>query len=66
MLVRKYKLSVNNTDNIQVKTEWVVKINDLDSTKDSIEQVMKNYLQIQKMKCILLQKTPMVIYHFLK
>lgn len=50
MLVRKYKLSVNNTDNIQVKTEWVVKINDLDSTKDSIEQVMKNYLQIQKMK----------------
>jgi hypothetical protein len=50
MLVRKYKLSVKNTDNIQVKTEWVVKINDLDSTKDSIEQVMKNYLQIQKMK----------------
>lgn len=50
MLVRKYKLSINNTDNMQVKTEWVVKINDLDSTKDSIEQVMKNYLQIQKMK----------------
>lgn len=50
MLVRKYKVTSCNTGAIKVQTEWIAQINDLNNTKDSIEQVMKNYLQIQKMK----------------
>lgn len=49
MLVRKCKISTNNTDIVQVKTEWTAQINDITDNKDIINQVMKNYLQIQKL-----------------
>lgn len=50
MLVSKYKISYDNTGTIKAQTEWITQINDLDDTKDTIEQVMKDYLQVQKMK----------------
>lgn len=50
MLVSKYKISYDNTGTIKAQTEWITQINDLDDTKDIIEQVMKAYLQVQKMK----------------
>lgn len=50
MLVRKYKVTSCNTGTIKAQTEWITQINDLDNTKDIIEQVMKDYLQVQKMK----------------
>lgn len=50
MLVSKYKISYCNTGTIKTQTEWITQINDLDDTKDTIEQVMKDYLQVQKMK----------------
>lgn len=50
MLVSKYKVTSCNTSAIKVHTEWITQINDLDNTKDTIEQVMKDYLQVQKMK----------------
>lgn len=50
MLVSKYRMLYDNAGTIKAHTEWITQINDLDNTKDAIEQVMKNYLQIQKMK----------------
>lgn len=50
MLVSKYRISYCNTGTIKAQTEWITQINDLDDTKDTIEQVMKDYLQVQKMK----------------
>lgn len=50
MLVGKYRISYDNTGTINAHTEWITQINDLDDTKDTIEQVMKDYLQVQKMK----------------
>lgn len=50
MLVSKYRISYDNTGTIKAQTEWITQINDLDDTKDAIEQVMKDYLQVQKMK----------------
>ena len=50
MLVSKYRISYDNTGTIKAQTEWITQINDLDDTKDIIEQVMKDYLQVQKMK----------------
>ena len=52
MLVKKYKILTNNTDVMQTKTEWTAQINDLPDNKDIISQVMKDYLQIQKMNSI--------------
>lgn len=49
MLVSKYRISYDNTGTIKAQTEWITQINDLDDTKDIIEQVMKDYLQVQKM-----------------
>ena len=49
MLVSKYRISYDNTGTIKTQTEWITQINDLDDTKDTIEQVMKDYLQVQKM-----------------
>lgn len=49
MLVNKYKISYDNNGTIKTQTEWITQINDLDDTKDAIEQVMKDYLQVQKM-----------------
>lgn len=50
MLVSKYRISYDNTGTIKAQTEWITQINDLDDTKEIIEQVMKDYLQVQKMK----------------
>jgi len=50
MLVSKYRISYDNTGTIKTQTEWITQINDLDDTKDTIKQVMKDYLQVQKMK----------------
>ena len=50
MLVSKYRISYDNTGTIKAQTEWITQINDLDATKDTIEKVMKDYLQVQKMK----------------
>lgn len=50
MLVSKYRISYDNASTIKAHTEWITQINDLDDTKDTIEQVMKDYLQVQKMK----------------
>lgn len=50
MLVSKYRISYDNKGTIKAQTEWITQINDLDDTKDIIEQVMKDYLQVQKMK----------------
>lgn len=50
MLVSKYRISYDNKGTIKTQTEWITQINDLDDTKDIIEQVMKDYLQVQKMK----------------
>lgn len=50
MLVSKYRISYDNKGAIKTQTEWITQINDLDDTKDIIEQVMKDYLQVQKMK----------------
>lgn len=70
MLVSKYRISYDNNGTIKTQTEWITQINDLDDTKEIIEQVMKDYLQVKKKRkiliCILLQKTLMVTYHFLK
>ena len=52
MLVKKYKILTNNTNVMQTKTEWTAQINDLPDNKDIISQVMKDYLQIQKMNSI--------------
>lgn len=49
MLVSKYRISYDNKGTIKTQTEWITQINDLDDTKDTIEQVMKDYLQVQKM-----------------
>lgn len=49
MLVSKYRISYDNTGTIKAHTEWITQINNLDDTKDTIEQVMKDYLQVQKM-----------------
>lgn len=49
MLVSKYRISYDNNGTIKTQTEWITQINDLDDTKDTIEQVMKDYLQVQKM-----------------
>lgn len=50
MLVSKYRISYDNNGTIKTQTEWITQINDLDDTKEIIEQVMKDYLQVQKMK----------------
>lgn len=50
MLVSKYRISYDNTGTIKAQTEWITQINDLDDTKEIIEQVMKDYLQVHKMK----------------
>lgn len=50
MLVSKYRISYDNKSTIKTQTEWITQINDLDDTKDAIEQVMKDYLQVQEMK----------------
>lgn len=50
MLVSKYRISYDNKGTIKTQTEWITQINNLDNTKDTIEQVMKDYLQVQKMK----------------
>lgn len=50
MFVSKYRTSYDNKGTIKTQTEWITQINDLDDTKDTIEQVMKDYLQVQKMK----------------
>lgn len=50
MLVSKYRISYDITSTIKAQTEWITQINNLDDTKDAIEQVMKDYLQVQKMK----------------
>ena len=50
MLVSKYRISYDNKGTIKTQTEWITQINDLDDTKDTIEQVMKDYLQVQKME----------------
>lgn len=52
MLVKKYKILTNSTNVVQTKTEWTTQINDLTNNKDIISQVMKDYLQIQKMNSI--------------
>lgn len=52
MLVKKYKILTNNTNVMQTKIEWTAQINDLPDNKDIISQVMKDYLQIQKMNSI--------------
>ena len=52
MLVKKYKILTNNTNVMQTKTEWTAQINELTNNKDIISQVMKDYLQIQKMNSI--------------
>lgn len=50
MSVSKYRISYDNKGTIKTQTEWITQINDLDDTKDTIEQVMKDYLQVHKMK----------------
>lgn len=50
MLVSKYRISYDNTGTIKAQAEWITQINDLDDTKEIIEQVMKDYLQVHKMK----------------